>query len=355
MRTKNKKKAKGFSKVSSTRLSRTQKKKLQSDLDELLKNLNQQGITEKDISTKITRIQALTRGRKTRKILPEKIKNIEKYREKRLAAAAKKKAEEEDKIYKTLTEIPRQLLDKLLSKTIEKYNIQDTEVKDIIVASIVGDKYSKQFNEIIDNIVEINGHIIKYAREWCRSLGKIFRDIIYPSSADEDERAMIYDDFSNIEMLHRNKIRDITRKLLPLIGIRNNIKTEYDKILSLLATDKSVGATPLNTFINLIDVDWFDDFKKADINRDNTIYHLDNKIDDMQKLTPQYAEIAKEYFGQAISAKLVLTNSEDFNKISDNLNISFKNIHKQYSDYKTHHVAQKSKKKSNNFLYAKNY
>ena len=340
MRTKNKKKARGFSKISSTRLSRTQKNQLQKDLDDLVKNLNQQGITKKDISTKITRIQALTRGRKTRKNLPEKIKYIEKYREKKFAESIG------PKFYKTLTEIPRQLLDKLLSKTIEKYNIQDTEVKDIIVASIVGDKYSKQFNKIIDNIVEINGHIIKYAREWSSNLGKIFRDIIYPSSADEDERAMIDDDFRNIEIQHLNKIRDVNRKLLPLLGIRNKIKTEYDKIFSLLSTDKSVGDTPLNIFINLIDVDWLEDFKKADIARDDTIYHLDNKIDDIQKLTPQYAEIAKVYFEQAISAKLVLTNSEDFNKISDNLNISFKNIHKQYTDYKTHHVAQKSKTKS---------
>lgn len=95
----------------SSKLSRTQKKQLEKDLDTLLQSLSKQGITEKNIADKITKLQAVTRGRFTRKRLPEKIKSIEKYREKKFAESIG------PKFYKTLTEIPPQLLDKLLSKT----------------------------------------------------------------------------------------------------------------------------------------------------------------------------------------------------------------------------------------------
>ena len=331
------KKGRGFSRITSTRLSRTQKKQLEKDLDLLVQSLGQQGITQNDISDKVMRIQAISRGRATRKRVPEKIKSIEKYKEKKFAQSIG------PKFYKTLNEIPPQLLDKLLSKTIEKYNIQDTEVKDILVANIVGQKYSKQFNTIIDIIIEINKHIIKYLRERSRHLGQIIGYSIYPSSADEDERDMIDQDFRNVKMQLRDKISYVTRKLLPLLGIRDKIKSEYDKILSLLATDKSVGATPLNIFINLIDVDWLEEFDKADMHRDNTVYHVDNKIDEMQKLIPQYAETAKVYFAQTVSTTLVLTHGKNLEKFASNFNKSFEKIDKIYNEYSSVHAPQKSK------------
>ena len=58
--------------------------------------------------------------------------------------------------------------------------------------------------------------------------------------------------------------------------------------------------------------------------------------------TERYWGISKNSWGGLIGGGVLKFS----NKISDNLNISFKNIHKQYTDYKTHHVAQKSKTKS---------
>ena len=327
-----KKRGRGFSKITSSRITRTQKKQLEKDLDVLVESLGQQGI-----SSKITKLQAVTRGRATRKRLPEKIKSIEKYRQTKFTESIG------PKFYKTLTEIPPQLLDKLLTKTIEKYNIEDTEVKDTLVATIVGEKYSKQFNTIVDIIIEINKHIIKYLREWSRHLGQIISYSIYPSSADEDEREFIDQDFRDIKMQLRDKISDVARKLKPLLRIRDKIKTEYDKILTMLTSGKTGTATPLNIFINTVTIDWLEEFDKADMHRNNTVYHLDNKIDEMQKISPEYAETAKVYFGQAVSATLVLTASKNFDKFANTFNKAFENIDKQYNEYKSLHPPQKSK------------
>ena len=214
------KKARGFSKITSTRVSRTQKKQLEKDLNSLVSSLADTGILKPDIDKHVTKLQAVTRGRRTRKHLPEKIKSIEKYRERKFTESIG------SKFYKTLSEIPPQLLDKLLSKTIEKYNIEDTEVKNTLVATILGEKYSNQFNTIVDIIIEINKHIIKYLREWSRHLGQIISYSIYPSSADEDERDMIDEDFRDVKMQLRDKISDVARKLLPLLDIRNKIKND---------------------------------------------------------------------------------------------------------------------------------
>lgn len=334
---KTKRRAKGFSKITSSRLSRTQKKQLEKDLDILVTSLGQQGITQNDISERVKRIQAITRGRATRKRMPEKIKSIEKYRDRKFKESIG------PKFYKTLTEIPPHLLNKLLSKTIEKYNIQDTEVKDTLIATIVGDKYAEQFNSIVDIIIEINIHIIKYLREWSRHLSKIIGYSIYPSSADEDEREMIDDDFRDVKMQLRDKISDVARKLIPLLDIRNKIKNDYDQILSMLTSGKTGTEPPLNVFINSVTIDWLEEFDKADIHRKNTVYHVDNKIDEMQKITHEYAEKAKEYFGQAVSATLVLTASKNFDKFDTGFNKSFENIDKEYNHYKTVHAPQKSK------------
>ena len=336
-RKKDQKKGKGFSKITSSRLSRRQKKELETDLNSLVSSLADIGISKSDIDNNITKLQAVMRGRATRKRLPEKIKSIEKYRERKLKESIG------PKFFKTLTEIPPQLLDKLLTKTIEKYNIQDTEIKDTLVATIVGDRYAEQFNTIVDIIIEINKHIIKYLREWSRHLGQIINYSIYPSSADEDEREMIDQDFRDVKMQLRDKISDVARKLIQLIAIRDNIKTEYDKILSMLTTGKSDIATPLNIFINSVNIDWLEEFDKADMYRSNTVYHVDNKIDEMQKISPEYGETAKVYFGQAVSATLVLTANKNYDKFASNFNKSFENVNKQYDKYKTLHPPQKSK------------
>tara|TARA_B100000902_G_C27315937_1_gene921290 strand:+ start:2880 stop:3917 length:1038 start_codon:yes stop_codon:yes gene_type:complete len=329
---------KGFSKITSSRLSRTQKKQLETDFNTLVESLNRKGLTNSDINTRITKLQAFTRGHSTRKNLSKKINSIKKYQERKFTKSIG------PKFYKTLSEIPPQLLDKLLSKTIEKYNIKDTEVKDTLVATILGEKYSKQFNTIVDIIIEINKHIIKYLREWSRHIGQIISYSIYPSSADEDEIDRIDDDFRDVKMQLRDKIRDVARKLLPLLAIRDKIKTEYDKILEMLTTGKTGTATPLNIFINIVDVDWLEEFDKADMHRNNSVYKLDNKIDEMQKLIPLYAEQSKVYFGQAVSATLVLTASKNFDKFVNSFNKSFENIDKLYNEYKSLHTSQKSKR-----------
>lgn len=331
------KKGRGFSKVSSSRLSRTQKKQLESDFSTLVKSLREKNIDDDIIHNKITKLQAVTRGKSTRKNLSSKIKSIEKYRARKFAESIG------PKFYKTLSEIPPQLLDKLLSKTIEKYNIKDNEVKDTLVATIFSEKYSKEFNTIIDIIIEINKHIIKYLREWSRHLSQIMSYSIYPSSADEDERDFIDEDFRDIKMQLRDKISDVARKLLPLLRIRDKIKTEYDKILAMLTTGKTGIVTPLNIFINTVTIDWLEEFDKADMHRSNTVYHLDNKIDEMQKISPGYAETAKVYFGQAVSATLVLTSDRNYNKFANSFNKAFENIDKQYNEYKSLHAPQKSK------------
>ncbi len=154
---------------------------------------------------------------------------------------------------------------------------------------------------------------------------------------------MIDEDFRDVKMQLRDKISDVARKLIPLLSIRNNIKSEYDKIVSMLNTGKSTTTTSLNIFINIVDIDWLDEFDKADMHRNNTVYHLDNKIDEMEKILPEYAETAKVYFGQAVSATLVLTASKNFDKFANTFNKAFENIDKQYNEYKSLHPPQKSK------------
>tara|TARA_Y100000992_G_scaffold128613_1_gene84668 strand:+ start:39908 stop:40948 length:1041 start_codon:yes stop_codon:yes gene_type:complete len=332
-----KKKAKGFSSVKTgKRLTRGQKSVLNKELTSLVNDLKKQG-HEKSLDKHIKKLQSVTRGRLTRKKMPEKKLELEKIHEKKIKTLIG------PKYNKTLTEIPPQLLDKLLTKTIEKYNIEDTEVKDTLVATIVGEKYSKQFNTIVDIIIEINKHIIKYLREWSRHLGKIISYSIYPSSADEDERQFIDEDFRDVKMQLRDKISDVTRKLLPLLGIRDKIKTEYDKILTMLTSNKTGTATPLNIFINTVTIDWLQEFDKADIHKNNTVYHIDNKIDEIQKILPEYAVTAKVYFGQEVSATLVLTADKNYNKFANSFNKAFENIDKQYNAYKNLHAPQKSK------------
>lgn len=79
------------------------------------------------------------------------------------------------------------------------------------------------------------------------------------------------------------------------------------------------------------------------MHRNNTVYHLDNHIDEMQKISPEYAEKAKEYFAQAVSATLILTASKNFDKFASSFNKALENIDNQYNLYKSQHAPQKSK------------
>lgn len=335
---KQQKKGRGFSKITSTRLTRSDKKQLQKDLDNLVLSLyDNKGITKADIEKKATLLQSSIRGRATRKQLPEKIKSMEKYREKKSTERIG------SKFYKTLGEIPPLLLDKLLSSTIEKYNIQDTEIKNILVARIIGQKYSNQFNNIVDIIIEINKHIINYLDECIRHLGLIINYNTYPSSADEDEIYRIENDFRDDIINLRNKISRITRKLIPLVAIRDKIITEYDNILSTLTTGETDMTSPLNVFIDTVNIDWLEELDKADIHRNNSVSYLDNKIDEMQEFGPKYAETAKVSFAQAISATLVLTHDKNLEKFASNFNKSFEKIDKEYSKFSSLHGSQKSK------------
>ena len=222
----------------------------------------------------------------------------------------------------------------------ESFNIQDSEIKDILRLNIISSKYSQDFDGLIDKIIEINKHIIKYLREWSRHLGQIISYSIYPSSADEDEREMIDDDFRDVKMQLRDKISDVARKLLPLLRIRDKIKNVYDKITSILHTDKT---SVLHKFINSIDVDWIEEFDKADMHRSNTIYHIDTKIDDVQKYAYMYGEEAKIYFPQAMSATLVLSTSKDHSLIDDKFKSSVSTINHLQEKYRTMHVDVRKK------------
>ena len=335
------KKGKGFSSITSTkRLTRIQKKQLETDLDKLVESLQSKGINKSDIAKNITKLQAVTRGRTTRKHIPEKIKSIEKYREQKFSESIG------PKFYKTLTEIPTQLLNKLLSKTIEKYKIEDIEVKDIIVGIIVGEKYSKKFNDTVNIIIEINKHIIKYLRELSRYLGTIISYTMYPSSADEEAIEDINDRFREDSSLLRTKMSHSYKKLIPLLDIRNKIKTEYDKILSMLNVNKSPKITPLNIFINTIDINWLEELDDADQHKKNTVYYLNNKIDEMQRLAPDHAEDAKLYYQKSISTTFVLSISKDFDKLSKDLDKSFEIVNENYDNYKSNFIPKKTKSKS---------
>ena len=326
--------AKGFSTISShNRLSRIQKKQLEKDLDNLVKIRLKEGITNEDISKQVRRIQAIFRGRATRKQLPEKIKSIEKYRQRKFAQSIG------PKFYKTLTEIPPQLLNKLLSKIIKEYNIEDTDVKDTLIATIIGEKYSLKFNTIVDIIMEINKHIIKYLREWINQLSHINSFYINPRSDNEDD----YDDnYQDVEIGKcMNKINNISKMFIPLLVIRYKIKSEYFKILSMI---KITPDSPLNIFFNTIDINWPEELDKAKKNR--IVRDVESKINEMQYQLDIKAETAKIHFRQAVSSNLVLTDSTKFDKFDIDFNKIVENIYKNYHEYKTKHAPQKSKSKS---------
>ena len=136
-KTNKKNKGKGFSSVSSTRLSRQQKSKLISDLTNLIQTLIQEGTTQNSIDKKIIKLQSVFRGKQTRK-------NMEKIKRDLIKKKEKRKLELiGPKFNKTLLELPLPLLEKLIKSILASLDIRDTEVPNHILQYIITQKSVK--------------------------------------------------------------------------------------------------------------------------------------------------------------------------------------------------------------------
>lgn len=295
------KKAKGFSNIKSSRLSRKQKKDLESAFENIIDKLSSS--KKSKLSKTMSKIQAITRGKQTRKRFPEyKIKLLEQQQKKLKESIG-------PKYFKTLQEIPPTLLNKLLNKILEQYEIPDDEVKELLIISIITSNVSKNLNNSIENLFELKKTILKYCQQLSNYVGQINSYGIYPSSADEEEREIIDDEFRDVIYRIREKMRDLSVDFNKFLIFRERILKELNKILKIV-TSESKDSKIIDDFIKEMDIDWYEEIDKAESYRTNSTYKLDLKIENLKKQLPKNIENVKQSFERLIKNKLIYTKDE---------------------------------------------
>ena len=329
-------KAKGFSNIKSSRLSRKQKKDLESAFENIIDKLSSS--KKSKISKTMSKIQAITRGKQTRKRFPEyKIKILEQQQKKLKESIG-------PKYFKTLQEIPPTLLNKLLNKILEQYEISDNEVKELLIISIISSNVSNNFNNSIENLFELKKTILKYCQQLSTYVGQINSYGIYPSSADEEEREFINDEFRDVIYRIREKMRDLSVDFNKFLIFRERILRELNKILKIV-TSESKDSKIIHDFIKEIDIDWYEEIDKAESYRTNSTYKLDLKIENLRKELPKNIENVKQSFERLIKNKLIYTKDE-MSRLFDIIAPIYNSITSIDSTYLEFTELMESKKKS---------
>jgi hypothetical protein len=327
----NKKKARGFSTIkTSKRLTRGQKSTINKELTILVDDLKKKG-REESLEKHIKKLQSITRGRLTRKKLPEKKLEVQKMNEKKMKILIG------PKYNKTLKELNSNLLDKLLSNTIKKFNIEDEDIKHTIIATIIGNKYSEIHNKIIKYIIEIQKKYMIYINKWFSHKENI---ILYsngpmPSSASEDEIEHIQFEIHHYTEELNNKIINIQDKLNPLLKINNKIIIEYKKIINLLNIKNIESKKNFDTFIQMAYQNWDKLFYEAGLNGTQSLLNLENIISDTKKNVPIYGIKNNEIFITLVSELLSVYVQEKINDFDRKFMESFNKIEQYHAEFLT--------------------
>ena len=301
------KKAKGFSNSNSNRISRKQKKDLESAFENIIDKLSSSNKTK--ISKTMAKIQGITRGKITRK-------NFSKLKLKLLKEKEKKMKELFGPInFKTLQEIPIPLLEKLLSKVFENYNLEDNEVKNMLIMSIAASKMSVNFGKSLKNIVKIQELILNHCQKLADILDKIIyfaSDNIYPSSDDEDQRAYHMEVAHYESEKYRAKMAKLHTDLDKLLIIRDKILKDLNNIFKIISIkDKDSNDNKfLKEFINILSIDWLKEFDNADLHKNSDTSNINLKIDECKKFLKTTISRVEIDFETLLKNKLIFAKDE---------------------------------------------
>lgn len=310
-----------------TRVTRSQKKQQESIVEKLSSK------ERKRIEKTILQLQSIYRGKKTRKNLPKITKDIEAYKEK------KYKESIGPKYYKTLKELSGEKVNKIISSIFTNYKIEDEDVKKLLVSNILFDKTLNEIDTILSSLITIYKYKLKLVNEMSNNLNTIISYSIYPSSADEEEREIIDEEFFYEKAKLRDKISNIAQEYNKVNIFFNKIKELLIKILKLINADDFVNV--LN-FLDLLNIDWYEQLDKSDSYRNNSTFELDEKINFVKKNFLTYKEKAFNKISNILQEKL--SKSQNIKIIIDEIANHYNNVIQLNDKYKELTTIKKSKK-----------
>lgn len=287
-----KKKARGFSKITGkTRISRAQIKQLSDAYDDIIKKLSSSD--REKLNKTMSKFQ---------KTFKQKLQD-------KKTKSKKTPAYKSSKYYKTLQEIPAPLLDKILSKINEKYELKDDEAKNLLMKTILASNVSNVFNKSLDNILEFNKTILNYCKQACKYLSDIQSYSMYPSSADEEEREIIDDEYRPVKQSLRDKMGNVFFNLNKLLIMRNNIVTQLDNILKII-DNKDYDSKIYKDLIDNLNIDYYQEFNNAELYNGGRSFNLDDKIEKLRKELPEIFKKVKISFERLLKTKLIYSKDE---------------------------------------------
>ena len=289
-------KARGFSKIKyitgQTRISRSQTKQLSDAYNVEIKKLSS------DEQEKLIKVMSKFQRTFKQKLQDKKTKS------------KKTPVYKSSKYYKTLEEVPAPLLDKILNKINEKFEIKDDEAKNLLMKTILASSVCNVFNKSLDNILEFNKTILKYCKEACKYLSDIQSYSMYPSSADENEIERIDYEFRPVKQSLRDKMADVFNKLKKLLIMRNNIVSQLNYILKII-DNKDDDSKIYRDLIDNLNINYLEEFEKSELYIDGTTCDLDHKIEKLRKKLPEIFEKVKISFEKLLKTKLIYSKDEE--------------------------------------------
>tara|TARA_B110001452_G_scaffold267448_1_gene277356 strand:+ start:1 stop:1050 length:1050 start_codon:yes stop_codon:yes gene_type:complete len=185
-----------------------------------------------------------------------------KLQEKKSKSKSKKVAKyKSSKFYKTLEELPANLLDKILTKITDKYEIKDDDVKNMVIITILYSNVEKQIPEILNIVKDFHNNILKCLIKWLDYLGQIRTIERGDSSADEEENENIQMEFHGEKMKLREKMGEQGNILGKLLNNRDKIMQELAKIMKIIDS-KNSDYKYIEDFIKEFAKDWFNELEK---------------------------------------------------------------------------------------------
>ena len=293
-----KKKARGFSKITGkTRISRAQTKQLSDAYNIIIKELSS--------SEREKLIKTMSKFQKTfkQKLQDKKTKS------------KKTPVYKSSKYYKTLQEIPAPLLDKILNKINEKFEIKDDEAKNLLMKTILASSVCNVFNKSLEKILEFNKTILNYCKQACKYLSNIQSYSMYPSSADEEDREIIDDEYRLVKQSLRDKMGVVFFNLKKLLIMRNNIVKQLDNILKII-DNKDDDSKTYKDLIDNLNIDYYyeefnnEEFNNAELYIDGRAFNLDDKIEKLRQELPNIFEEVKISFERLLKTKLIYSKDD---------------------------------------------
>ena len=132
---------------------------------------------------------------------------------------------------------------------------------------------------------------------------------MYPSSADEEERQIIDDDFRPVKKSLRDKIAGVFLNLNKLLIMRNNIVTQLDIILKII-DNKDDDSKSYKDLIDNLNIDYYEEFNDAELCNGGRAFKLDDKIEKLRQELPNIFEEVKINFERLLKTKLVYSKGD---------------------------------------------